>query len=81
MNSEILAILALNQILNLFVFLLLWRFLKSRLRGPTGHKGDQGMRGDRGSRGKSAYELALDYGFKGTLEEFIEAISGGKKLK
>ena len=41
-----------------------------------GQQGDPGINGADGANGKSAYELALDYGYKGTEEEWLIAITG-----
>jgi hypothetical protein len=32
-----------------------------------------GLKGDKGETGLSAYELAVDNGFNGTLEEYLES--------
>jgi hypothetical protein len=36
-----------------------------------------GMQGPRGLRGKSAYEIALDYGFEGTEQDWLNSLGGG----
>lgn len=34
-----------------------------------------------GANGKSAYELAVEYGFEGTEEEWLESLKGDKPTK
>lgn len=49
--------------------------------GPKGEKGDtglQGPKGDKGDPGSSAYQLAQDSGFKGTLNEWLQSLKGPK---
>ena len=49
--------------------------------GPKGDKGDigeQGIQGPIGPQGKSAYEIAVDNGFEGTEEEWLESLKGEK---
>lgn len=45
--------------------------------GPQGPAGPHGPQGPKGDRGKSAYEIAVDYGFIGTEEEWLESLKGG----
>ena len=47
------------------------------------HKLDNGDLGGGGTAGKSAYEIAVDNGFKGTEEEWLESLKGadGKSIK
>lgn len=56
-------------------------------RGPKGEKGDPGIQGPQGQpgpkgqdgkNGLSAYQLAQQNGFKGTLEEFLASLKGAK---
>lgn len=50
------------------------------LTGPPGPQGERGRKGDRGERGlpgKTAYQYALDGGFKGTEEEFSTIMASG----
>lgn len=42
-----------------------------QIRGPKGDKGDKG---DTGENGKSAYELAVENGFEGTLQDFLDRL-------
>ena len=42
----------------------------------TGCSGDKGDKGDTGAEGKSAYELAVENGFEGTVEEWLESLKG-----
>ena len=44
------------------------------LQGPQGPKGEQGSQGDTGAQGKSAYEIAKDYGFIGSENEWLESL-------
>ena len=53
--------------------------------GPQGEKGESGSQGlpgekgdtgPRGADGKSAYQIALDNGFVGTEEEWLESLKG-----
>ncbi len=45
-------------------------------RGPVGPQGPQGEQGPSGQDGKSAYEIAVDDGFTGTIEEWLESLVG-----
>ena len=61
---------------------------KEEIKGEKGDKGDpltwsdltqtqiDELRGNDGNDGKSAYELALEMGFSGSLEEFLESLKG-----
>lgn len=40
--------------------------------GPAGEKGDKGDTGERGIDGKSAYEIAVEHGYSGTEEEWLD---------
>ncbi len=60
-------------------------WLDSLRGGPAGPKGDagadglngaDGKDGKDGAAGKSAYELAVEAGFEGTLEEWLESLHG-----
>lgn len=54
------------------------------LKGPKGDKGDKGETGDRGfngldgADGKSAYELAAENGFDGSVEEYLLSLKGAQ---
>ena len=48
------------------------------LKGEKGEKGDKGDPGTNGADGKSAYEIWLDAGNKGTETDFLNAIKGAK---
>lgn len=39
-----------------------------------GEKGDQGEKGEQGEQGKSAYDIAVKNGFKGTEKEWLESL-------
>ena len=61
---------------------------KEEIKGEKGDKGDpltwsdltqtqiDELRGNDGNDGKSAYELAVQEGFQGTLEEYLESLHG-----
>lgn len=40
----------------------------------NGEQGLQGAQGPQGETGKSAYEIAVEYGFQGTVEEWLESL-------
>ena len=46
----------------------------STVPGPKGDKGDTGPQGPQGLPGKSAYQVAVDSGFKGSEPEWIESL-------
>lgn len=46
------------------------------MKGPPGKQGEPGKPGQPGKPGKSAYQSALDTGFVGTEEEWIESLRG-----
>lgn len=49
------------------------------LRGEKGENGEQGIQGERGNDGndgKSAYQVAVDNGFIGTEQEWLESLKG-----
>lgn len=57
-------------------------------KGDRGEQGIQGERGNDGNDGKSAYQIAIDNGFTGTEQEWLESLKGadgqgieGKYLK
>ena len=45
-------------------------------QGPQGETGEQGPKGERGPQGNSAYDIAVEYGFEGTVKEWIESLKG-----
>lgn len=45
-------------------------------KGDKGDQGDAGLNGDNGNDGISAYEVALNNGFVGTEEEWLESLVG-----
>lgn len=57
---------------------------KEELKGEKGDKGDpgtpgnDGMDGANGTDGKSAYDIAVDNGFTGTEEEWLESLNGAR---
>jgi hypothetical protein len=46
--------------------------------GKAGDKGDKGDKGDNGTDGKSAYEIALDAGYKGSHLDWLNSLKGQK---
>ena len=63
------------------------------IQGPQGEKGEQGpqgiqglqgekgKQGEAGPAGKSAYEIAVEYGFEGSEEEWIKSYTNKFKIK
>lgn len=47
-------------------------------KGATGEKGDPGPVGPKGDDGKSAYQVWLDQGNKGTKDDFLASLKGPK---
>lgn len=47
-------------------------------RGADGAKGDQGERGADGAPGKSAYDIALEEGFTGSKQDWLNSLKGEK---
>lgn len=45
-------------------------------QGKQGPKGDQGVQGEPGPRGKDNYQIAVENGYKGTVQEWIASIRG-----
>lgn len=45
-------------------------------RGPVGPAGQDGADGQDGAPGKSAYEIAVEDGYSGTIEEWLESLVG-----
>ena len=44
--------------------------------GPKGDTGEQGLQGEQGKTGASAYEIALEMGFKGDEESWLDTLKG-----
>lgn len=44
--------------------------------GPQGEQGEQGPSGQDGAPGKSAYEIAVEDGFTGNVQEWLESLKG-----
>ena len=44
--------------------------------GPQGPQGEQGPSGQDGAPGKSAYEIAVEDGFTGNIQEWLESLKG-----
>jgi hypothetical protein len=54
------------------------------IQGEQGEKGDKGNKGDDGKDGKdgkSAYDYAVEGGFKGTEEEFVQSLNNLNEIK
>lgn len=45
-------------------------------QGPVGPEGPMGPEGPSGQNGKSAYEIAVEDGFSGTIEAWLESLKG-----
>lgn len=43
-------------------------------RGERGLQGEQGIQGERGETGLSAYDIAVQHGYEGTEQEFIQML-------
>jgi hypothetical protein len=48
------------------------------IKGDTGEKGDKGDKGDTGEQGLSAYQVAVNAGFSGSVSEWLESLVGAK---
>jgi hypothetical protein len=46
-------------------------------QGPRGYQGDTGLTGPAGAAGASAYEIAVDNGFEGTEQEWLDSLGDG----
>lgn len=51
------------------------------IKGDTGAKGDTGEKGDTGDQGLSAYQVAVNAGFHGSVDEWIDSLIGAKGVK
>lgn len=51
------------------------------VQGETGLQGDKGNDGSNGIDGKSAYEVAVDNGFVGTEQEWLESLKGEQGIQ
>lgn len=45
-------------------------------QGIQGVQGEKGEKGDKGDNGKSAYQIAVDNGYSGTEEQWLESLKG-----
>lgn len=45
-------------------------------KGDTGAQGAKGEKGDTGAEGKSAYKIAVENGFQGSVEQWLESLVG-----
>jgi len=48
------------------------------IKGDTGDKGDKGDKGDPGEQGLSAYQVAVNTGFSGSVNQWLESLVGAK---
>ena len=60
----------------LSMLLILSMFAGCGEQGPAGPQGPAGATGENGMDGKSAYELAVENGYTGTVEEWLIALAG-----
>lgn len=66
------------------LFLATEDFVRSAVKNielTPGPKGEQGEKGKTGDAGKSAYEIAIDQGFVGTEEEWLNSLQGPQGIK
>ena len=47
-------------------------------KGETGEQGPQGPKGNDGANGKSAYQIAVDGGFEGNEQEWLQSLKGAQ---
>lgn len=48
------------------------------IKGDTGKTGDKGDKGDTGDQGLSAYQVAVNAGFSGSVNQWLESLVGAK---
>lgn len=48
------------------------------IKGDTGAKGDKGDKGDTGDQGLSAYQVAVNAGFSGSVNQWLASLVGAK---
>lgn len=48
------------------------------MKGDTGNTGDKGDKGDTGDQGLSAYQVAVNAGFSGGVNQWLESLVGAK---
>ena len=48
------------------------------IKGDTGEKGDKGDKGDTGDQGLSAYQVAVNTGFSGSVDQWLASLVGAK---
>lgn len=48
------------------------------IKGDTGEKGDDGEKGDTGEQGLSAYQVAVNAGFSGSVNQWLASLVGPK---
>ena len=60
----------------LSMLLMLSMFAACGTQGEQGPKGEPGINGTDGTDGKSAYELAVENGYTGTVEEWLASLVG-----
>ena len=61
-----------------FTYSIVNAFNSDSIVGPVGPQGDQGIPG---IHGKSAYEIAVEQGYTGTLDEWLYIVTGPSDLK
>lgn len=48
------------------------------IKGDTGAKGDKGDKGNTGEQGISAYQVAVNAGFSGSVDQWLDSLVGDK---
>lgn len=48
------------------------------IKGETGNTGDKGDKGDKGDQGLSAYQVAMNAGFSGSVDQWLTSLVGAK---
>ncbi|WP_421429908.1 collagen-like protein [Lactiplantibacillus plantarum] len=48
------------------------------IKGDTGKTGDKGDKGDTGDQGLSAYQVAVNAGFSGSVNQWLASLTGAK---
>jgi len=51
------------------------------IKGDTGKTGDKGDKGDKGDQGISAYQVAVNAGFSGSVDQWLASLVGAKGEK
>jgi len=66
----------LTVIATLAIAFVVYEYYLKDIEGPPGQRGEQGLQGEVGADGKSAFELAVEKGYEGTLDEWLESLVG-----